>query len=176
MGDSEEEVVGKFKDSVKDFFNTSANNVREYITNKSKTLLPVSAGYKTFTGILAAATSIVNPAVEIAIILLPEMINALHAFIMKQNREKEIKNWILEQIPTIGRKVREQASKCLKENSKKTIEAISLQYDEKLQDKKEEFEKALKRKERDEERIKEQITKFSQYAARIDALISEANA
>lgn len=166
-----QEIMGRIQTWAEKTNDYIKNSVKDYINKREKKWLPTSDTYKTITAILAAGTNIVAPIVEIVIILLPDIINAVYSWIMQKNQDEKIRSMIINQIPEIKRKIREHTAKLLKENSEKQIEAISAQYDEKLKKKREEINKASEELEKNSDEISTHINQCVQYLGKIDNLM-----
>ena len=98
--------------------------------------------YKTLTTAFAVLTDIINPAIEILIIFLPEIINLCSTLIAKSQQKNEVKSQILSQIPAIKRKLRPHIIEYLKNESYERINGVSQTLDEELNKKKNEIEEA----------------------------------
>ena len=120
------------------------------IQSKIKIMKPESSEekkdgkYKTITTTLAVLTDIINPAIEILIIFLPEIINLCFTLIAKSQQKNEVRSQILSQIPAIKRKLRPYIVNVLKKESEERINIISQTLDEELNKKKNEIEETQK--------------------------------
>lgn len=136
-------AIGKIQQSAEKMFDTAKTSVDSYI-QKRRGKEDASTSYKAITGILAAATDVVAPWLEIVIILLPEILNLIFGSIKEKQQQAQLRQNIAGQIPSIKRQVRAKVVEILKENSGNTITAICAKFDEELQKKKQEIENAQK--------------------------------
>lgn len=165
-------IVEKLNQAAHNMYDMGKTNIDNYIASRKKKVMSgeADAGYKALTGVLAAATDIVSPWVEVLIIMLPEIINLVFGAIQKNNQQEQVRGQIAGQIPSIKREVRNKVSQLLKENSESMINNISQKFDEELKQKAEEIEEATKQLEQNSN-IPEQIEKYKKYVAQTDNLL-----
>lgn len=159
MADSAELLLKKANSGLKDLSQSMDNTVA---TQKNVTAL-----YRSVATILGITTSIVNPAVEIALIFLPEIIS----FFTQRSKEEQARRQleehkqqveqklIMEIIPQIKGKIRTELPSLIKQNAEQIIQQIATQFEEQLSQKQAEIEQAVAEKE--------------QKAGEIDALIEQ---
>ncbi|WP_297207041.1 dynamin family protein [uncultured Brachyspira sp.] len=135
------EVSGNIQDLIRKY------NKIEYVTKpvttrkffKSETALTT---YTTATGIFAAVSSSLVPAIEIGIIVLPIVISLVVGLIDKIKEDKEIKDKIVATFPLVKREIRNKLKEILEIKTNEAINNIYIQYNENLASKVEELEKA----------------------------------
>lgn len=166
------DIVQKLQNSAQNMYDVSKAGINSYIADRKDKEKSGGAnvGYKVVTGILAATTTIVAPWLEVIIILLPEIFNLILGNFQKKRQREEMCSQISSQIPSVKRKVREQVSKFLKENSESMILNISQSFDEQLNQKKEEIEAAKREMEQGSD-IPAQIEKYRMYIGKVDGLL-----
>lgn len=98
--------------------------------------------YTTATGIFAAVSSSLVPAVEIGIIVLPIVISLVTGLIDKAKQDKEMKDKIVATFPLVKREIRNKLIEILKMKTDEAINNIYNQYNENIENKEEEIEKA----------------------------------
>ena len=165
-------VIGKFQQSAQTMFDSTKNAIDSYL-NERKSNTDASALYKTITGVLAASTSFLKPIVEVLIILLPDILNAIFSSIREKRQEERIRECITGQIPHIKRLVRSKVVEILQQNSSETITAICQKLDGELQQKKQEIEKVQKVGEENAAETAAQIEKYSSGVRKIDDLLAK---
>lgn len=136
------DLLDKIQNAAQNIYDSGKQAVDNYI-NERKNKTDASTAYTALTGVLAAATEIFAPVVEVIIILLPQILNMIFGKIKEKNEIEQIKQNIAAQIPSIKRSVREKVVQVLKENSESMISAISAKYDEELRQKAAEIESAI---------------------------------
>ena len=166
------DVISKLQNSAQGMFDTAKASVDSYIQGR-KGKEGASTAYKAITGILAAATDVVAPWLEIVIILLPEILNFIFGAVREKQQDAKIRQSIAGQIPSIKRQVRTKAAEILKANSGDTITAICAQFDAELQKKKADIENVQKSSNESAEKIAAQAEKYSRYVSQIDNLLEK---
>lgn len=117
--------------------------------------------YRSVSTVLAVATSIVAPLLEIVIIFLPDIISAL----LKNSREKEqkakIKNeFIGNIIPSLKMKLKEELKPLLKEETDKLIIEIGNRFENELKEKTEILNKTQEEKQKNIETVNKSLEKI----------------
>ena len=168
-------AIGKLQQSAETMFDTTKASVDSYI-QKRQGKEGASTAYKAITGILAVATDVVAPWLEIVIILLPEILNLIFGSFREKQQQAQLRQNIAGQIPSIKRQVRTKVVEILKENSGNTITAICAKFDEELQKKKQEIENAQKAGAANAAEISAQMEKYSRAVEKIDALLASVMA
>lgn len=169
------EIITKLQDKVRTLYDSSTTAISQFLSNRksSSTSKVQTTALTAIGGIFAAATTIFNPVVEVIIILLPTILNAIFGKIQEQKQLEKIKQNIIGQIPVIKREIRGKVSQVLQENSANMISAISEKYDEELRQKAEEIEKASKELEESANNFEKKIQKMSNNVIIVEQLISE---
>lgn len=165
-------TISKLQQSAEKMFTSVRQNIDAYITereNKSD----ATVMYKTVTGVIAAATDVMNPVVEVVIIMLPEIMNAILDLIREHRKKELIQDCIISQIPRIKRLVRSKVAESLQQNSSRAIAAIGAKLDDDMHRKKDEIEKVLKEEADNKGETAVQIEKYSAEIKRIDDLIAK---
>ncbi len=141
------EILQKLQESAEKIFDSTKTSIDNFLKSRKKD--GSGTAYKAITGILAAATDVVAPIVEVIIILLPEILNFIFGKIHEQNKRVQIKEAISAQIPSIKRQVRGKVVEVLKSNSESMIKAISDKFDAELSRKQAEIEEAMQKAEQE---------------------------
>ena len=170
------EVMQKLQGTAESLFDSAKSAIGNW--SKDRVMMTDGEGqgsgkggaYKAITGILAAATEIFSPVVEIIIIMLPEILNFIFGKVQESNNREKIKESISSQIPSIKRQVREKVVQVLKENSESMISAISEKFDAELSKKQAEIEEAMQRSE-NESSITERIALYEENIAKSEKLL-----
>lgn len=167
------EVMTKIQDTARNLYDSSTTAISQFISDKkgkssSNTLTAIltAAG-----GVFAAATTVFAPVVEIIIILLPSIINAIFGKYQEKQQLEKIKQNIIGQIPVIKREIRGKVTQVLQENSASMITSISEKYDEELRQKAAEIEQASKELDESAD-IENKIQALNGYVTKVDQLIS----
>ena len=125
-------------------YNKIEIGMKEVTTKKwfrtERSLVP----YTTATGIFAAVSSSLVPAVEIGIIVLPIVISLVTGLIDKIKQDKEIKDKIVSTFPVVKREIRNKLKEVLEIKTNEAINNIYIQYNDNLASKVEELEKVQK--------------------------------
>lgn len=125
-------------------YNKIEIGMKEVTTKKwfrtERSLVP----YTTATGIFAAVSSSLVPAVEIGIIVLPIVISLVTGLIDKIKQDKEIKDKIVSTFPVVKREIRNKLKEILEIKTNESINNIYIQYNDNLASKVEELEKVQK--------------------------------
>ena len=163
------DFIQKLQVSAGNLFDSTKSNIGDYIM-KTDSEGKGGLAYKTLTGIIAAATNIVSPILEVIIIMLPDILNFIFGKVREQNKREKIKEAISSQIPSIKRQVRIKVIEVLKENSEAMINAISKKFDEELSKKQAEIEESMQRIENDAD-IAEKISRYEAATSQADKLL-----
>lgn len=152
ISDIGNDIIADFKSSIMELkyesFDTSIiekisttisgqlNGTNMWLKNVNVPTLSNKALYRTISTVLAVTTSIIAPILEIVIIFLPDIINA----ILKSSREKQqrdkIKNEIIGNvIPGIKMKLKTELIPLLKAETDKMIQEIGNKFESELQEK-----------------------------------------
>lgn len=168
------DAITKLQDSARNLWNSGTSAVSQFISDqKSKSSSTVGTTLLTAAGgIFAAATNIFAPVVEVIIVLLPTILNAIFGKIKENQQREKIRQNILGQIPIIKRDIRGKVSQVLQENSANMINAISEKYDEELNQKKAEIETATKELDKTAS-IEAEIEKLTNYVAKTEQFIEQ---
>ena len=101
--------------------------------------------YKTLTGLLAIVTNVLNPLIEIAIIVVPGIIKKFFDKKSEEKKREELRKEILTTvIPSLKQKLSSQLPSILEENVNKIIDEISGRYSSIIQEKQNEIQIAEK--------------------------------
>lgn len=169
------DFIGKLQNSARNLWDSGTSAVTEFLSaRKGKTAERGKVAATLFTaaaGVFSAATTIFAPVVEVIIILLPTILNAVFEKVQEQRQKEKIKQAIMGQIPVIKREIRTKVSQVLQENSASMITSISEKYDEELKQKAAEIEEASKELDKTAD-IERQIQKLSGYVSKVDSLVS----
>lgn len=167
------EVIPKIQESVKNLYDSGTSAVAKFLAEKksktssgSLTSVLTAAG-----GVFSVATSIFSPVVEVIIILLPAILNAIFGKAQEQQQNEKIRQSISSQIPEIKREIRGKVTQVLQENSASLISSVSEKYDEELRQKAEEIERATKEVEENAD-IEGEIQKLSGYVSKVDQILT----
>ena len=130
--------------------------------------------YKTIATILGVTTTILSPIVEVVLIFLPDIIS----YFTQKTKEKKAKEKILRQfnsqiIPTIKLKIREILPNLFKEEIERLINTISQEFENELQQKQKEIEGTLKEKEEKIQNIQSEIEKLESKKREIQTLANQ---
>lgn len=168
------DVMTKLQDSARNLWNSGTSAVSQFISDqKSKSSSTVATTLLTAAGgIFAAATSVFAPVVEVIIILLPTIINAIFGKTKENQQREKIRQSILGQIPGIKREIRGKVSQALQENSANMINKISEKYDEELNQKKAAIETASKEIDKTAN-IEAEIKKLTDCVAKTEQFIEQ---
>ncbi|MGL4986656.1 MAG: hypothetical protein ACRC5H_05890, partial [Treponemataceae bacterium] len=167
------EVITKLQDNMKNFFDSSANSIKEFISEKQKKSSGVSTSVLTAAaGIFSVATTLVAPIIEILIIALPTIINFLFGKASSNGELEKAKQAIVGQIPKIKREVREKVSQVLMENSSNIITSICDQYDGEIKQKALEIEEASQEMDKSKD-IEQKIAEFQSCLLRVEKLLEQ---
>ncbi|CEM60886.1 dynamin family protein [Treponema phagedenis] len=159
--------INNLQNKAQNWYNSSREKINLYIQKREEK--GGNVAYTSITGVLAATTDIVHPIAEVIIILLPEIINLIFAEIDKQNKQEEIRQKIIGQMPTIKRNIRTKVVEILQQNSEALIQKISEQFDEALKTKTKEIQAAQAELEKNTN-IPEQIAQLESNYKKLEAL------
>lgn len=167
------DVMTKLQDSARNLYDSGTSAISQFLSDqkgksssKALTTVLTVAG-----GVFAAATTIFAPVVEVIIILLPAILDAIFGKVKEQQQLEKVKQNIMGQIPVIKREIRGKVSHVLQENSANMIASISEKYDEELKQKAAEIEQASKEMEESSD-IEAKIQKLNGYVSKVDGLIA----
>lgn len=168
------DVMTKLQDSARNLWDSGTSAVSRFISDqKSKSSSTVATTLLTAAGgIFAAATTVFAPVVEVIIVLLPTIINAIFGKTKENQQREKIKQNISGQIPVIKRDIRGKVSQILQENSANMINTISEKYDEELNQKKAEIETASKENDKTAN-IEAEIEKMTNCVAKTEQFIEQ---
>jgi len=117
--------------------------------------------YKAITGVLAITTSVVNPILEVVIVLLPEIISFLTQKAQEAKRKQEMyTKFSTEIIPSIKSNIRAELPSLFHSQINTIITIISERFEEQLQQKEQEIQQAQEEKEKNIEDIETKIIKL----------------
>jgi len=107
----------------------------------------VNASYKAIMGVIAAATAIVGPLIEILIIMLPEIIKLIQSIIGEATKNDNLrKKFEGEIFPAITRKLRAELPAQLDAQITEMIEAARARYQEQIDESKARISDAIEEK------------------------------
>ncbi|MDR0602969.1 MAG: dynamin family protein [Bacteroidales bacterium] len=133
--------------------------------------------YKGITGILAVTTAIVNPVLEIVIIMLPEIIRFLSGIFgqSQQEQQKEMlrKKFMGEIFPNIKRKIRTELPAYLGQQIRQMIEQVHLQYEERIKDQRKEIDTVIEAKKANIAENDKRISVFKSTRGEIQAIAND---
>ncbi|MBN6063955.1 dynamin family protein [Aggregatibacter actinomycetemcomitans] len=134
--------------------------------------------YRTIASIIGITTTIVSPVVEVALLFLPEIINFLTGN-SKEERERRQqqerrstveRKFLMEIIPQISGKIRQELPPLFKQNTALVIEQVAEQFEEQLAQKRNEVEQAMAEKVAKTEEINQRIQKLESVKQSLSAL------
>ena len=166
------DTLSRLQQSAEVLFTSTKQTVTAYIERRRGRPSP-GIGYKTITGVLAAATSFIAPWLEIIIIFLPEILSLILGPIRKRQEQEKIRQIILSQIPAIKRQIRTKVVELLKENSSNIIATLSEKFDTELKNKKLEIENVQKNSEAHASEIAAEIEKLTHAVSKIETLLEQ---
>ena len=164
--------MDKFQDSSRSMFDSAKSAVDSYIRERPSNT-EASLAYKTITGVLSASTKILHPVVEVIVILIPEIFKMLFGSFQERSADERLRNNIAGRIPAIKRQLRGKVVEILRENSGAAISEICKKFDDELQSKKQEIEKAQQDSAANAAEISAQIEKCSSGIKKLDELLAK---
>ena len=130
--------------------------------------------YRSITTVLGLTTKFVVPAVEILIIFLPTILNSLFKKSREEKQREQIRSTLLTQtFPSIKREIATKVESLLEEQTKTLIQGIGTQYQELLEQKSKEIEKAEEEKNKKIQDIEQVIATKKECVAHITSLANE---
>lgn len=154
--------IDTISESTTSFLKNAQNGLNDLVTAR-KDKQGDSSGdmYKIITGTLAITTSVINPILEVVILLLPEII----AFFSGKSKEAKMQQemhtkFSSEIVPSIKTKIRAELPSLFQSQINTIINTISDKFEEQLQQKEVEIAKAQEEKEKDIENIDAKVSKL----------------
>jgi len=172
---------------------TMSDNWLEKITDSTKTMLTSARGsiddivserkksknddkiYKVITTILATTTTVLAPIIELVIIFLPELLDALFESYKKKKQEEQIRTTILTQvIPSLKRELRSKLPEIFNQQVQEMIKSISQQFEGVIEEKTQTIEATQKEIDEKIVNIEETINIYTKVNSNITALANQA--
>lgn len=166
------EFIEALQTSARNLFDLTGSSISNFLASqkqnaKTKHGRDIATTMATVFGI---TTEILAPWMELIIIALPTIIDAVFGKMQEIKQEQKIRSSIIAQIPPIKRELSKNIVSLLKENSSKMIESISEKYDAELAKKKEEIEQAQRELETNNE-VTRKIKVLENCSVRIDTAL-----
>lgn len=164
--------VDTLTESTSSFLRNAQNGLSELVdARKDKQNNNNGDMYKVITGTLAITTSVINPILEVVILLLPEIIS----FFSGQSKEAKMKQEVhtkftTEIIPSIKTKIRAELPNLFHSQINSIINTISERFEEQLQQKEQEIAKAQEEKEKNIENIETQLVELDETKQKVKQL------
>ena len=164
------EWINKISQSVEMLIQKSLNGLERL----SENLKNNKNKYRAITSILAITTNVLAPALEVAILFLPDILENIFRTSQEKKIKETIKSSIHTQIiPQISLKLKSELPVILDEEIRNLIGIISTQFEDKLKEKRDEIEMTLKEKEQNIENIEEEINLLVQKRDEIRKIANE---
>ncbi len=141
------DFLNKLQTNAQNWCNSNRSKLDSYINTRkhnAKSNTDITAGYTLVTGVLAAATNIAAPVIEVLIIALPTILSFIVDYIKEQKETQDIRKQLAGQIPSIKREIKNKTVEILKEQTQSIIEEISAKFEDMLNTKKLEIENTQK--------------------------------
>ncbi len=130
--------------------------------------------YMAITGILALSTGVIAPVLEAIIVFLPSLLSGLFKKSREEKQREQIRSTLLTQtFPSIKREIATKVESLLEEQTKTLIQGIGTQYQELLEQKSKEIEKAEEEKNKKIQDIEQIIATKKECVAHITSLANE---
>lgn len=168
-------TLSRIQQSIRSAYDSSKTAVDAYIKERQENK-DASTAYKAITGILAATTTVLNPILEVIIIMLPDLINLIFGSSKEKKQQEEVRNKIQAQIPSIKREVRNKVVEELQKNGAEMVNTICARFDEELQKRKAELEEVEKKGLQDKEKIEETISFLQSQKTAVEDLLEKVTA
>jgi len=153
-----EKWIQTISESTKSLLKNAQNGLNNIVSSRKNKENDSNNMYKIITGTLAITTSVVNPVLEVVILLLPEIIAFLTAKSqeakMRQEMHAKFSNEI---IPSIKTKIRTELPSLFNSQINTIINTISEKFEEQLQQKEIEIAKTQEEKEKNIKEIDTQL-------------------
>lgn len=164
--------VDTISESTTNFLKNAQNGLNDLVTaRKDKQSDSSGDMYKIITGTLAITTSVINPILEVVILLLPEIISFFTGKSQKAKMQQEMHTkFSSEIVPSIKTKIRAELPSLFQSQINAIINTISDKFEEQLKQKEIEISKAQEEKEKDIEDIDTKLSKLENTKQQIKQL------
>lgn len=164
--------VDTISESTTNFLKNAQNGLNDLVTaRKDKQSDSSGDMYKILTGTLAITTSVINPILEVVILLLPEIISFFTRKSQKAKMQQEMHTeFSSEIVPSIKTKIRAELPSLFQSQTNAIINTISDKFEEQLKQKEIEISKAQEEKEKDIEDIDTKLSKLENTKQQIKQL------
>lgn len=123
-------VTQSLADGASQLFNQGFASLQKYLTTVSTS--SKSSILATLAGTVSIATGLVGPIIGAVLIALPTILNTFFKQYQEDKQKQEIRKNILDSVPEIKRKVKEEVISVLKGKSDEMIKSITESFEEKL--------------------------------------------
>ncbi len=164
--------IDTISESTTNFLKNAQNGLNDLVTaRKDKQGESNGDMYKIITGTLAITTSVVNPILEVVILLLPEIISFFTGKSKEAKMQQEMHTKFSSDIvPSIKSKIRAELPSLFHSQINEIINTISDKFEEQLQQKEVEIAKAQEEKEKNIENIEAKLSRLEDSKQQIKQL------
>ncbi|CEM60967.1 GTP-binding domain protein (fragment) [Treponema phagedenis] len=166
------EFIEALQTSARNLFDLTGSSISNFLASQKQNAKTKHGRDRATTAatVFGITTEILAPWMELIIIALPTIIDAVFGKMQEIKQEQKIRSNIIAQIPPIKRELSKNIVSLLKESSSKMIESISEKYDAELAKKKEEIEQAQRELEINTE-VTSKIKMLENCSVRIDTAL-----
>ncbi|MAD02428.1 MAG: hypothetical protein CMK65_02210 [Pseudoalteromonas sp.] len=131
--------------TTKKMFDSVSGSLESFL-NKRKEDKNNDVIYRTITSVLAITTAVINPILELVIVFLPDILNAIFGSMHKEKQKNQIRQAIITNIiPSLKRELRVKLPSIFNEQINRIVNDVASQFESVIQQKKESIEVAQRK-------------------------------